>query len=370
MSKNAENPSHVQLPLTSFFSAAQPHQQQSPTAPQAPELHDSNMTEASVSDARPLTPPPPDPVASPLAYRLCLSDTKTRRQPTLPQPEDTLSARLQLMLYRRLLSSLLAPVSSPDAVDSGKLLTRMRLSSTRKFSGKFIKDTALPEDVDCLEKLEVFWKNTAELLNVEYVDESLVVEYRIQQRLLKRRCSKKDLTPEEQEKDDLDRAIAASLEAQAGKASQGEAETTPPLDDSGLQTVVEELSADVPTISTLMRQATEIIADRPSSKPAIELTEIIEPQSDKGALSIPESSSKGGSESEPENGSKSIVIGTKSFQHDDNSLDTHLADILQWWHGQRPPRGVDITLTRRCQYVLLVNIKFWMAAHHAVAQDV
>lgn len=32
----------------------------------------------------------------------------------------------------------------------------------------------------------------------------------------------------------------------------------------------------------------------------------------------------------------------------DDELDTHLADVLQWWFGARPPRGVDVDQTNRC----------------------
>lgn len=33
---------------------------------------------------------------------------------------------------------------------------------------------------------------------------------------------------------------------------------------------------------------------------------------------------------------------------DDDELDAHLTDVLQWWFGARPARGVDIGQTNRC----------------------
>jgi len=44
----------------------------------------------------------------------------------------------------------------------------------------------------------------------------------------------------------------------------------------------------------------------------------------------------------------SPIIGTKEFKMNDDELDAHIADILQWWLGARPPRGVDLSQTNRC----------------------
>ncbi|KAI0632186.1 exonuclease V a 5' deoxyribonuclease-domain-containing protein [Trametes polyzona] len=42
------------------------------------------------------------------------------------------------------------------------------------------------------------------------------------------------------------------------------------------------------------------------------------------------------------------IIGRKEFQMDNAQLDSYLARILEWWHGQRAPEGVSVELTRRC----------------------
>jgi hypothetical protein len=44
----------------------------------------------------------------------------------------------------------------------------------------------------------------------------------------------------------------------------------------------------------------------------------------------------------------SNIIGTKEFTVDESFLDTYLVDILQWWHGDRKPRGVPLERSRRC----------------------
>ena len=46
----------------------------------------------------------------------------------------------------------------------------------------------------------------------------------------------------------------------------------------------------------------------------------------------------------------STIIGTMSFKMDDQKLNTYLKNVLDWWHGRRPPKGVGIELTRRCLY--------------------
>ena len=64
----------------------------------------------------PLSPPPP-----PRSIRtgFLLSDTKTRHSRSLPPPADSRSAKLQLMLYHRLLAGILGPTSqSPTSQDA------------------------------------------------------------------------------------------------------------------------------------------------------------------------------------------------------------------------------------------------------------
>jgi exonuclease V len=42
------------------------------------------------------------------------------------------------------------------------------------------------------------------------------------------------------------------------------------------------------------------------------------------------------------------IIGTKTFQYDGQLLDRHLQDVLEWWHGQRQARGVEVSDSGRC----------------------
>jgi exonuclease V len=44
----------------------------------------------------------------------------------------------------------------------------------------------------------------------------------------------------------------------------------------------------------------------------------------------------------------SMILGTRKFFMDDNRLDAHLKDVLQWWFGIRPPKGVEVAQSGRC----------------------
>lgn len=68
------------------------------------------------------------------------------------------------------------------------------------------------------------------------------------------------------------------------------------------------------------------------------------------------------------------VIGTKQFKHSDAMLDTHITDVLQWWHGEREPRGVAVEDTSRCQCVRATHyprlLNFLVVVLVNICQDV
>lgn len=45
------------------------------------------------------------------------------------------------------------------------------------------------------------------------------------------------------------------------------------------------------------------------------------------------------------------IVGRTRFPLDRDLLDSFLTDILAWWDGERPPRGVSLEQTKRCLYV-------------------
>ena len=46
---------------------------------------------------------------------------------------------------------------------------------------------------------------------------------------------------------------------------------------------------------------------------------------------------------------RSVMFAQSVFEYDDEALSDKVCDMLRLWNGERKPRGVDITLTRRCE---------------------
>lgn len=103
------------------------------TADQPPieeEIRDNSTTGSSI----------PRPVHSePTFYDLTLVDYKTRRMPSLPPDEDTISSQMQLMLYHRLLS----PLLSPETFDFDALWAKQAVNPHQSFSRQFVEDIGL-----------------------------------------------------------------------------------------------------------------------------------------------------------------------------------------------------------------------------------
>lgn len=196
----------------------------------------------------------PSPEIEITGYSLHLSDTKTRTRPTLPPDEDTLASRVQLMLYHRLLSNLLAPsapsVQAPTPLDFAALWSRVGVDPARRFSKDFLTQAGLvsepaiqdapteatataaqssADSLSCLSDLTIAWAHAVEALNVGTVNNTLTLVYRSQPT---RKCSKgkarakttpsgTELSP--QEAQDLAAAMQASVsDVQGGVGSDGD----------------------------------------------------------------------------------------------------------------------------------------------------
>jgi len=61
------------------------------------------------------------------------------------------------------------------------------------------------------------------------------------------------------------------------------------------------------------------------------------------------------------------LIGQKSFVHDDTTLSRHIDDELQWWRGQRAPRGVEIEDAFKCKFCEFTDDCSWRMAKEAEA---
>ena len=100
-------------------------------------------------------------------HTLYLVDSKTRLSASLPQHSATLSSRLQLMLYKRLLDAL---VSSSPPFDFSHLWKHIGLDPLRNFSETFLDEAPLPNAIDsearCLKDLETKWWDAVRRMRV------------------------------------------------------------------------------------------------------------------------------------------------------------------------------------------------------------
>ena len=112
---------------------------------------------------------------------LYLKDNKTRRHPSVPPHHDTLSGRLQLMLYRRLLSQLIA--KSP-LYDFKPLWERLGVKSSARLPTKFLVQANLISDnadfpTTSLDDVVTSWHKLVKEANIQGVNENLELVYRL-----------------------------------------------------------------------------------------------------------------------------------------------------------------------------------------------
>ncbi|OBZ79642.1 putative exonuclease V, mitochondrial [Grifola frondosa] len=332
-------------------------------------------------------------------YRLHLSDTKTRRSKSLPSDEDTLQARLQLMLYHRLLSNLLVcqagsePYTGPiQPMDFDTLWTRMALNPFRPFSDKFMEQAGLDvssapsaSPLRCLNDLTAAWRHAVQALDVDGVDGTLTLVYRMQPMRGSRWKGKEKATSEdlvanratapppgvlsEQEAQE----IATAIQASVNNFSLDDGYDGDDGDEGLARAIFESLKESIrtghtavgelgflaaPTAATAEPSLEE--ADIPPGDPELALAQqqslLAEAAEDvEAAKLVPqeqEEPQKDDADDEPMSMAdldvKARILGKKEFAVDDAFLDEYLDSVLLWWLGRRPPHGVDIEQTRRC----------------------
>lgn len=236
-------------------------------------------------------------------HTLRLVDTKTRRSESLPSDEDALSSRLQLMLYHRLLSSL---ISTETPFDFTRLWEQTNVDPTSQFSERFLTQISLlgisHPAVTCLDDLTTLWRNITSKLDIPGIDPCLQLIYRHQQAL-----EPTDIT-----------SAGPLLDPSISQLLPG---TLNQMLDLG----TEEVSAELLWALQLSQlEHLNVISGKGGSND-------VEPSA---------STSKGDK--------RFRTIGIKEFNLDDELLDSHLTNVLDWWMGRRPPRGVSETQTRRC----------------------
>ncbi|KAF5368532.1 hypothetical protein D9758_002158 [Tetrapyrgos nigripes] len=281
----------------------------------------------------------PSPIEAPTRHSLHLVDIKTRRRNSLPDDDDTISSRLQLMLYSRLLTDLLGPF------DFAAIWQKLNLDANRSFSQTFLSQMKLLVDssisVKCLHDVGELWTRTATALGVVGVDPLLQLIYRLQPPKgssdRKRRTGDTNGIPvsalKAKEDEDIARAIAASLaDLHASKPdvegnSESDSTMSPTdggntIDDPELELAI-QLSLLIPS-NGYTPQAKDENAELPSGSDNPLPQPLLPP---------------------PE---EAPIIGTKEFTFDGKFLEEYLQDVLQWWTGARKPRGVSLQQTWRC----------------------
>ena len=283
---------------------------------------------------------------------LHISDAKTRESPTVPSERNSKQARTQLMLYHRLLSGLVQPSSDLELdanhLDFDVFWLRVGVDPYEPFSDGFCEQTGLsaygavvylPEKQGppvenravnqiqpCLNALVDVWKKSIDLLGITSVDPTLTLNYRRRTTSGPRKRRRTDKTQgqimDSLEDKELDQAIIASL-------------VQTDHDDPALAHAIAESLRDAGATGNKITEQTPI---RSPSKRDAELD-----------LDEPDVNSGKGVEEGRDEGSE--LIGSASFVMDDSILDARLEKVLEWWHGIRPPEGVELEDTGRCQYV-------------------
>ncbi|KAJ7762318.1 exonuclease V [Mycena maculata] len=286
-------------------------------------------------------------------------DTKTRRSESLPSDEDAEPARLQVMLYRRLLTALLE-TSTP--FDFPAFWARLSLNPSAPFSDRFLQQTAvlLGEDAGptCLEDAVVLLRARVAELGLPAVDDTLQIVYRSQNKYPRRsRKGKGRETPllgTTREDDDIAKAIEMSL------AEVFDADLATALKESALEQLggaspgpqTDKFGLDIPRPQNVQESGPSVAQDLSTILENPEFASIlnnapVERQSTVilGDPADPETNSPAPVPEEPH---RSEIIGTKEFRNDDALLDAYLTNALQWWHGLRKARGVTLRQTGRC----------------------
>ena len=303
-----------------------------------------------------------------MAHELSLVDTKTRRSNSLPSDDDALSSRMQLMLYHHLLSALLSPTFSFSA-----FWEKVHVDPFAPLSDEFLLQSGLARKTDgeavlgcaeCLDDLADLWHTAVHSLQVQGVSPTLEIVYRTQS---KRRGAAAEVSlpstsldedfgaadqeareiarvieasRQEYEPDsDLQRAIAESLRDVTAK-EDGEAE----LADGDLAANTGPPSPQAPKKSSDMPRDRWYAPSVATENAQSEAVEKEQPTAESGMAELGTEASK---PKEPQSKTPK-VIGRKSFAFDEAAMHAYVQDVLQWWSGERPPRGVDVEHSRRC----------------------
>lgn len=265
---------------------------------------------------------------TPIASRKCVIrvvDTKTRRTNSLPLHENTISSRIQLMLYRRLLNNLL---SLDPPFDFSSLWARLQLDPSAHLSEKFLEEAGLiaeSQPMYCLNDLAAAWMEYVSEPDIPAVDPVVEIIYRKQPEKYCRIHRKREQEDEVVNQEDLDlaKAVKASLQ-QVTPYRLDELSITDDEDNESVATVLDQSPSD--------------------PLPQIE--------HNGGFDKVPPAYDSIASDD-------TQIIGRKQFLCDETFLDDYLSTALEWWHGRRSPRGVSVQNAYRCCSCEYINGCEW-----------
>lgn len=143
--------------------------------------------------------------APPFYLRLC--DNKTRRSGRLPSHGDTLSARLQLMIYHRMLSQLLA---GTYGIHLEAFWSIVGVNPMSALSEDFLHSCGFESGHLSLHNISEKWRATFEKCEIGEIDDDLSVVYRVQS--LRPWGYESSLQDDGFAAEDIVRAVKASLE--------------------------------------------------------------------------------------------------------------------------------------------------------------
>ncbi|CAE6466336.1 unnamed protein product [Rhizoctonia solani] len=335
------------------------------------------------------------PALDPIA-RVHILDNKTRGTNNLPRPRDAFQSRLQLMLYKRLLDTLLIPGGSKSLNSSEEdLADRQGLSFADVwahhsldpgacFSHSFLQESAAlvisnglgpaAENAVCLNDLENAWDTIVnELIRTigpgeqgSMVSKTLKLVYR------RRGTSKKRSAYTSESFQGLNRSSPPEKPYDKQRYNKkGRAES----EDVELQRAIHEsLCHGVQSDGlTIQDETSEVVRGRKDESQGLiqEMGDLIHAPGGRTSFeddlqraieeskkSLFEQTGRGSPSPSPplvldsrhERGNSEGVIGIVEFDHDDVLLDSHLSSVLDFWHDRRPPKGVDLEDTGRCRY--------------------
>ena len=272
------------------------------------------------------------------------------------------------MLYHHLLSALLSPTFSFSA-----FWEKINVDPFAPLSDEFLLQSGLAHKTDgeavlgcaeCLDDLAELWHTAVHSLQVQGVSPTLEIVYRTQSK--RRRAAAEVSRPStsldedfgavgreareiaraieasrhEYEPDsDLQRAIAESLRDVTPK-EDGEAE----LADGNLAANIRSPSPQAPKMLSVTLRNRWYARSTATENTQSEVVENDRPTGESGTAEL----GTGASKPEDPQSKTTKVIGRKSFAFDETAMHAYVQDVLQWWCGERPPRGVDVEHSRRC----------------------